>query len=292
MTQPIVDAIISWGWISVVALSFAMIFRSVGFLVFTHATVMVVGPYLFALVGKHLHMAIPLVAMIGVAGAVAYGCGLDLLLYRPLRLQGASPLAMFLASLGAVVLFENIFSLAFGDAPFCLSSGSKVREGLQIAGAHITPVRLGTLIFGLIAMCFVAVLLSGTRIGRKIRAVANEPNLALSCGVDIDRTIFVTIAVGSALAGAVGILVALDVDVTPALGMRLLLPGVLAAIIGGTGSWYGPPIGALVVSMSRFVALWYFSSLWQDTFAFVILLIVILVRPIGLCGRQMGLRRV
>ena len=290
MSQVIVDALISWGWISVVALSFAMIFRSAGFLVFTHGTAIVVAPYLFALSGRFLNLPGPLAAVFAIGGAAAVASCLDLLLYRPLRRKGASPLAMFLASLGAVVVFENILSLVFGDAPFCLVPRAEIREGLLIAGAHITPIRMGTLAFGLIALCAVAVFLAGTRIGRNIRAVANDPTLALSCGVNLDWTIAVTVAVGSALAGAVGVLVGLDIDATPGLGMRLLLPGVLAAIIGGTRSWYGPPIGALVVSAARLVALWYFSSLWQDTLSFTVLLLVLLVRPMGLCGRQMGLR--
>lgn len=290
MCQVILDTLVSWSWISVVALSFSMVFRSAGFLVFTHGTAIVVAPYLFALAVRSLNLPVSLAALIGVGGAVVVASCLDILLYRPLRRKGASPLALFLASLGAVVVFENILSLAFGDAPFCLVPGAAVREGLLIAGARITPVRLGTLAFGLISLCTVAVLLVGTRTGRNIRAVANDPTLALSCGVNMDWTIVVTVAVGSALAGSVGVLVGLDVDATPGLGMRLLLPGVLAAIIGGSGSWYGPPIGALVVSVSRLVALWYFSSLWQDTLAFAVLLLVLLVRPMGLCGRQMPLR--
>jgi len=285
MTQALADTVISWSWIAVSALSFALVFRSTGFLVFTHGSVMTAGAYCFAGLAAILGLGVVPAAGLAVCGAAGVGCLVEAGLYAPLRRRQASPLALFLASLGAVVVIENALSMVFGDAPLCLMPSVTVGEGMLIAGARLSPVRLATFVVGTVASAVVAFCLVRTRVGMAMRALWSDPDLARSSGMAVERLIFITTAIASALAGGIGILVALDVDATPGLGMRLLLPGVVAAIVGGTARWYDPLVGAVLVALSRFAAVWWFSSLWQDTFTFGLLLLVMLVRPGGLAGR-------
>ena len=125
-----------------------------------------------------------------------------------------------------------------------------------------------------------------TKIGQAMRAVANDPELASVTGIETDRVILSTFALGSALAGIAGILVALDVDMTPTMGMNALLMGVVAVIIGGIGSIPGVALGALLLGMAQQFGIWKISSQWQDAIAFVILLIFLLFRPQGFLGKK------
>ena len=119
-----------------------------------------------------------------------------------------------------------------------------------------------------------------------MRAVANDSELARVAGIESDKIILLTFALGSALAGIAGILVALDVDMTPTMGMNALMMGVVAVIIGGVGSIPGIALGALLLGMAQHLGVWFISSQWQDAIAFVILLLFLLFRPQGFLGKK------
>jgi len=119
-----------------------------------------------------------------------------------------------------------------------------------------------------------------------MRAVANNPELARISGIESDRVILSTFALGSALAGIAGILVALDVDMTPTMGMNALMMGMVAVIIGGVGSIPGIALGSLLLGIAQHLGAWFISSQWQAAIAFVVLLIFLLFRPQGFLGKK------
>jgi branched-subunit amino acid ABC-type transport system permease component len=132
--------------------------------------------------------------------------------------------------------------------------------------------------------CFL--FLKYTKKGQAIRAVAIDPELARVSGIESDRVILSTFALGSAMAGVAGILVALNVDMTPTMGMNALLMGVVAVIIGGIESIPGIALGALFLGMAQHLGAWNVGSQWQEAIAFAILLIFLLFRPQGFLGKK------
>ena len=157
--------------------------------------------------------------------------------YRPLRHKGSSSLILLLASLGIYIVLKNIISMVFGDNTKTIRSGI-VKEGLQILGARITPVQITIICVSLLLVLSCFLFLKYTKNGRSMRAVSNNPELALISGINSDGVVFWAFALGSALAGIAGILVALDVNMTPTMGMNALMMGVAAVIIGGVESIY------------------------------------------------------
>ena len=122
--------------------------------------------------------------------------------------------------------------------------------------------------------------------GHGMRAVSNDVELAKISGIDSDRIILWSFILGSALAGVAGILVALDVDMTPTMGMNALMMGVVAMIIGGVGSILGVAFGAILLGLAQHLGVWKISSQWQDAIAFIILFLFLLIRPQGFMGRK------
>jgi branched-chain amino acid transport system permease protein len=131
----------------------------------------------------------------------------------------------------------------------------------------------------------VSLFLQKTKLGKAIRALGNDPELAKILGIDSDNIILGTFAVGSLLAGVAGILVSLDIDMNPAMGMNALLAAVVSAIIGGIGNIPGIILGALLLSFSQQLVSWQISSQWQNAIAFAILLGFLIYRPQGFLGR-------
>jgi len=289
LPQAVLNGVIEGCTYVQLALSFVLIYRTTRFFHLAHAAAYTVGAYLFyGLVGAWkvpLLLAVPL----AIAGAGALGCAMELAVYRPLRNRRASSLVLLLASLGLYVVLQNLVSLFFGDNTRTLREGT-VREGMLILGARITGSQVANVCAALSFVVGVWWLLRYTRLGRTVRAVSTDPELAVVRGIPVESAILLVFSVGSALAGASAILMAYDVDLTPTMGFQPFLMGVVAAIIGGIDSIPGALFGGLFLGLALNLATLFLPTQWQDTIAFGVLILFLLFRPQGFLGTS--LRRV
>lgn len=283
--QLIVNGIVAGAAFALIAIGFALIYNTAGFFHFAHGALFTVGAYssffLVSWLGVPLIFSIP----IAIATAALIGCFLDLLFFVPLRRRGSSPLVLLLASLGIYIVLQNLVSMFFGDDIKTIRSGA-VEEGIAFFGARITTIQICIVSASIAVLIAVIVFFKASKIGKAMRAISNDPELARVSGIDSERVILLTFALGSALAGLAGILVALDVDMTPTMGMNALMMGVVAVVIGGTGSIAGVAFGALFLGIAQHLGVWKISSLWQDAIAFAILLVFLLIKPEGFMGKK------
>lgn len=286
INQIIINSIISFSQFLLIAISFSIIYETTKFFHFAHAIVFTSGAYftfLFnQLLGYSLFISIPL----AIVCACLLGCLMEVVVYKPLRKKESTPLVLLLASLGLYIVLQNIISMVFGDATQSIRTWP-VREGLDVFGARITHVQIIIIIFSVLLTLLVAFFLWHSSTGKTMRSVASDPELSNISGINSDNNILIAFAIGSALAGIAGILVSLDVDMTPTMGMEALLMGVVAMIIGGVGSIRGIALGALLLALAQNFGVWYISSQWQDAIAFGILLIFLLFKPEGFYGKKL-----
>ncbi len=285
--QYFINSLLAASTWALIGVSFALIFRVGKFFHFAHGMVFTIGAYSTFMFVDRLDM--PLLAAIpaGVVSSMIFGVIIESAVYRPLRQRGSRPLVLLLASLGIYIVLQNAISCLFGDDTKSIRF-ARVAEGIDILGARITPVQIFTVGASVILMLLVAVLLRKTTFGRAIRAIANDQELATISGVATNGVFFWTFAFGSALAGIAGILVALDVDITPGMGMNALLMGIVAAIIGGMGRILGVAFGALLLGMAQHIGVIWLPTQWQNAIAFIILVVFLLFRPEGFFGRRPG----
>lgn len=267
------------------ALGFSLIFSVTRFFHFAHGAVYAAAPYLAFALTARLGCPFALAVPLAVVFAAVLGCVIDITIYRPLRRRRSPALVLLLASLGTYIVLQNLISMVFGDDTKQLRSGA-VREGMSILGARVTWVQVTTVCASLALLIAVTMVLRRTRLGQAMRAVASDPELANVCGLDSNHVILWTFAIGSALAGVAGVLVALDVDMTPTMGMHALMLAVVAVIVGGVGRTVGLAAAALLLAAAQQAGVWWLGSQWQDVTAFVILLAFLLVRPQGMLGRK------
>ncbi len=284
MLQLISHALVTASACAAVAVAFCLVYGVARFFHFAHAVVFTSGPY-FALTLTSAGLPMVPAILVAVALSTLLGCLMEVSTYRPLRHKGASSLILLLASLGIYIVLQNVISLVFGDDTKTIRSGV-VREGIDVLGARITPIQITTICVSVVLVVALALFLRRTKLGAAMRAVSSNPELARVSGIDSDRVILWAFAIGSALAGIAGILVALDVDMTPTMGMHALMMGVVAVIIGGVNSIPGVALGALLLGLAQHLGVWKISSQWQDAIAFIILLAFLLFRPQGFLGRR------
>jgi branched-chain amino acid transport system permease protein len=234
-SQIIINIIISLSIFALVAISFSLIYQTTRFFHFAHAVVFTAGAYfsfLFTqILGLYLYTSIPL----AIIAACLLGWMIEWFIYKPLRKKKSSAIVLLLASLGIYIVLQNLISLFFGDDTKSIRTW-EVREGIEVLGAYITPVQIIIIVCSLLLVVCCAAYLHLAKSGKAMRAVASDSELSKLSGIKSERIILISFAIGSALAGIAGILVALDVDMTPTMGMNMLLMGVVAMIIGGVGS--------------------------------------------------------
>ena len=285
MIQYLINALVAASMWTLVGVGFALIFRVAKFFHFAHGAIFTVGAYSTYLFSVWLHLPLFVAVFGGVLSSVALCLVIECFVYRRLRKGGSQPLVLLLASLGIYIVLQNLISLVFGEATKSISV-TEIQEGIEILGGRITPIQILMISTCVALTLVVAVFLRRTKLGRAIRAVADDVELARVSGINSDRVFLSVFAIGSALAGIAGILVALDVNMTPTMGMNTLMMGIVAVIIGGGGSIPGVALGALLLGMAQHLAVWKISSQWQDAIAFVVLLAFLLFKPEGFMGKK------
>jgi len=287
--QLVVNSLIIGLVYALTALGFAIIYRTVRFFHFAHGVVYACGAYFaysvlhIAYSESNLPAALILAVLGGVMGAGIIGILIDRVVYRPLRKRKAPNLVFLLASFGVFIFIQNLLQLIYGAQILTIRTGP-VKEGRHIFGAVITDIQILILI---VSVCLCAALwlfVKKTKLGKAMRAVADDPLAASVVGINPEKIILAAFAIGSMLAGVAGILVSLETNIEPTMGMNAILKGIIASIIGGIGSIPGAMFGGLFLGIAENLGIWKISAGWKDCIAFVILIIFLLIRPGGIMG--------
>jgi branched-chain amino acid transport system permease protein len=216
--------------------------------------------------------------------AAILGVAIDRLVYLPLRRNNAPDLVLLIASFGVFIFIQNFLQLIYGAQILTIRTGP-VEKGYEIGSAVITPIQALILAVSLVLLAAVWLALEKTRMGKAIRAVADDPAGASVCGINPDRVVLSSFALGSALAGMAGALISLETNIEPTMGMNAILKGIIASIIGGIGSVPGAALGGLLLGVVENLGVWKIQAGWKDTIAFAVLIIFLLVRPRGILGK-------
>lgn len=283
--QLVVNGIVAGSLYALVACSFGLILGTTGTFHFAHGVVYAAGAYLAYFAATVLRLPLAGAVVVGIAGTALLGLGIELVIYRPLRRIGASALVVLIASLGTLIVLENLIAIGF-------STDAKVLEGfprqtLIVGGVGFTTLHVTMVGVSGASLAALLAFLRFTRVGHAIRAVANNPEMAEIVGIDTRRIFLLVFALGSALAAPAAILIMLDRGATPDMGMEAILIAAIAVIVGGIGSLPGAALGALVIALAQNLGVMRIPTEWQAAIAFGLLLVVVIVRPRGILGRKL-----
>ena len=235
------------------------------------------GPFSF---GYPLLIALPLAAAAVAGGAIA----LDALVYRRLRRRGVSPVALAMCSLGVAIALRGLVQVIWSSDP-----QSFPRESRQVfllpMEVRIPPDSVFIIIVAILLVAAVYGLLTHTRMGKAMRATADNPDLALVSGINTAQVIRWTWATGASLAATAGILLAVSqAHMLPIMGWKFLIPMFAAVILGGIGNPYGALAGAFIIGITMEVSTQWINPSYKPAVAFAIMIVVLLVKPRGLFG--------
>lgn len=289
--QLVINSVIAGAVYALVGIGFALVYNVSRFFHFTHGVIFTFGAYSAFFFAKKMGVPIYFSIPIAVVVTTLVGSSLHLLVFDPIRRRNNAPLILLLSSLGVYIILQNLISMSFGDDIKTLRSGV-IEEGAIFFGARITLAQTSIMLTSSILIVAVMFFLSRTRFGMAMQVVSSNEQLAEVCGIKIGEVLLGTFGLGSALGVIAGILVSLDVDMTPTMGLPALMMGVVAVIIGGIRSIKGIFLGALLLGFAQHLGTWMISSQWQDAIAFFILIVFLIFKPEGFLGKKIKISSV
>lgn len=288
--QSVLNGIVAGSTYALIALGFSVIYQAARFFHLSHGAVFAGAAYAAYYAATRLHCS-PLSALLfAVVVGVVLGVECEREIYRHLRHRGDSSVSLLIASLGILIVIQNVISLCFGDATLVFPSNT-AREGMTVVGGHITDIQVMIIGANLVLTIGAWWLLRCTTWGKLARAIGCDTELGLALGLNRDAVTVVAFAVGSAYASVAGVLSGYDNSLSPGMGFRAILVGVVAFIVGGTNNILGAVFGGLLVGLAENVGICLFAARWQDVIVFAVLMIFLVFRPHGLLGSAAGRER-
>jgi len=293
-TQQLINGLALGAVYALIALGYTMVYGILQLINFAHGEIYMLGAYLgiivlgvltyLGLTAYSLPLSLLLTVIISMLFCAAYGAVIERAAYRPLR--NASKLAPLISAVGISIILQNFVMLAQGkeykNLPPMLPS-----QGVTIFGANVSPVQVFILTASVLIMAGLQFFVAKTRLGKAMRATSQDRVMAGLVGININQVISITFMIGSSLAAVAGVMVTLYYGVVHFfMGYLAGIKAFSAAVLGGIGSIPGAMLGGFMLGLIENFGASYISSVYKDAFAFVVLIITLIIRPAGLLGQK------
>ncbi len=270
---------------ALVALGYTMVYGIILLLNFAHGDIIMVGAYISWIVMSQLGLSPVLAIILSIAGCAGLGVLIDKVAYQPLR--EAPRMSLLITAIGVSYFLENGAQLVFGADAKVVPDYFDL-PSLSVGDVSLSANAIITIAVTAISTIVLTILVQKTKLGKAMRAVSEDMGAARLMGINVNNTISFTFAVGSALAGIGAVLYSMAyTQATPTMGIMLGTKAFVAAVLGGIGSIPGAVIGGLLVGFAEVFVSAIGLSVWQDAVVFLLLIIVLVVRPTGILGRPM-----
>jgi neutral amino acid transport system permease protein len=289
LLQLIVNGLITGSVIAIAAIGLSLVYGLLRIVNFAHGDYLTLGAFVAFTVNASWSQSIVLGALAAIAVVGTFGFALELGLWRPMRNKGAGVLSLLLTSVGLSFVMRQTMYFVWGAQPRTFNVN--IYQTFMVGPLRFPVSQIPVIAIAFIAIVLVALMLARTRIGKAMRAFADDRQLASVAGIDIDRVALATWAIGSALAGLAGVMQGLiQSGFNPELGGAQLLLIFAAVILGGVGNAYGALVGGLALGVVMEVSTWSVlaggvSPSYKPVIAFVVLIVALILRPQGLLGK-------
>lgn len=291
LAQQLINALTLGSVYALFALGFTLVFGVLEVINLSHGAVFMVGAYVALVAVTRLGLSIWLALPLAMIASGILGLLIDQIVLKPLRARKAHHLMPMIATIGVAILLTSLAQGLFGAEVSRFPFGTIPDRSFQLASVHLTALQLGIVLVSFALMASLVLVLKRTRLGKAVRAVAENAQTSYLLGIDVDGIFRLVSFVAAALGGGAGVLIGLSFNaIFPFMGQPLLPKGVAVIILGGMGDVRGAMAGGLFLGMVEVMSVAYLSSGYRDAIAFGLLFLILLVRPSGMFGRVLERR--
>jgi branched-subunit amino acid ABC-type transport system permease component len=282
ISQLLVNGVIAGATYSVVALGYGLVYGTLKFPNFAHGNVGMMGAYIaYWLSVEPLNLPFLVAVSISIVATALLGVLTELVAYRPFR--GRARLAPLVTTIATALILQAVVMLLSGSR--ILSYDFPTVSGLALGPARITLTQVITIVTSVLLMLSVYLVLTYTKLGKSMRAVADDITLAEVCGMNSNYVISWVFATGASCGAVAGILLGVDTNLTHSMGMSMTVKSFAAVILGGLGSVQGSVIGGFLLGVGENLGVAIVQPKWKDTIAFLIMTVGLYIKPTGFYAR-------
>lgn len=290
--QRSVAGVVAASYLAIGAIGLTLVYGILKLVNFAHGDMLTLGAYVAFAFDVTLDVPFALALLAGTCAVALFGVATELAMWRPMRKRKAGMLQLLLMSLGLAFVLRNMIQFFAGTRPRALETDRTSTVGWfeDLTGLTIGDTELMVVAIAFAVLVAVATMLRVTSAGRQMRALADNFDLAETTGIDTGRIVLLTWVVSGACAGLAGVLfVASTGNLNPNTGFFLLLPLFAAVVLGGIGNAYGALAGAFVIGLTQEWSTLVIESEWKVAVSFLVLILVLLVKPDGIFGKERSL---
>lgn len=278
LLQFAVNGLVYGSVIAVGAMALTLVFGVLEFINFAHGEYMALGAYVAFVFNVQLQLPIWVAFLLTLPIMAVFSVGVDRIVFKPMR--GANHVAILIASIGLSFVLRNVIRIIWGVSR--MGFKTSFSTGYNLGPINVTPQMIAIFLTAVALMAIVHYLFTRTMIGRVMRAISDNQNLAAASGIHTERIVIYTWALGGALAGGAGVLIGIQNVIGPMMGFNVLLAIFGAVVLGGIGNIYGALVGGLLIGMLQKISVAFLPSAYQITIVFVVLAVFFVYKPEGL----------
>ena len=281
--QLIINGLIAGSVYALAASGFSLVYYVVKFMNFAQGAIITISAYLFFLFFSMLGLNFIFSGILLIIASIAIMLLINLLVYKPLRKRKATNVVLMISSL-ALLVFSSSFILAiFGSSTKTIALGN-FNKTYDFGIFTITAIQLMIIISALILFFAILLILKKTKLGKSMRASADNKEVAQVVGINPEKIYSYTFAIAALLGSFSGILIGIEQNLYPRMGVPIIVKGFISSVVGGINSVPGAFLGGLFIGLAENLGIWFLPSGYKDVISFTILLIFLLIRPRGILG--------
>ena len=284
--QQIINGLSLGSIYALIALGYTMVYGIIKLINFAHGDIYMIGAFVGLYCGMTLKLSLIPTLLISMLGAALVGVIVEKVAYKPLR--NSPRITLLITAIGVSLLLQNGMRLLMGPSPKAFPKLLS-KEVIKIGALSIETSKILMLAVSIVLVLLLQIIVYKTKVGKAMRGASYDIEAASLMGINVNNIISLTFAIGSALAGAAGVLVSLAFTVVePYMGTIPGLKAFIAAVLGGIGSIPGALVGGLLIGLTETLTKAYISTTLSDAIVFGILIIILLVKPTGLLGKKVN----
>lgn len=289
--QQIINGLALGSVYALIAIGYTMVYGIIGLINFAHGDIYMMGAFFGFFAATIFKLPFIPTLLVGMIGAGVLGIVIEKIAYKPLR--NSPKLSLLITAIGMSLLLENGSRLNFVFGPDYRTYPSKLlpEKMIQIGSLRLNSLHLLIILISILLAVILQIIVFKTKVGKAMRATSFDKDAAALMGININNIISVTFAIGSALAGAAGVLVGILYSrIDPYMGIMPGLKAFVAAVLGGIGIIPGAVLGGVIMGIAETFTKVYISSKLSDAIAFTILIIILLIKPSGILGKKVNVK--